>query len=230
MPIRSTLKENMHKLIIFDLDGTLLDTMEDITNAVNHALTACNCRTIAIEECRKLVGHGIKNLLHDALPSELKTEGMLEKMCEHFYPYYNEHISDFTKPYPGITEMLHKLSAAGFQLAIASNKFQAGTEELVEKFFGDIRFVRVLGQREGHPIKPDAGVVFEAMESIPGIKPGNVLYCGDSDVDMQTGINAGVKAIAVTWGFRPKEILETYSPWIMAGDTSEILEVLLKEN
>ena len=219
----------MQKLIIFDLDGTLLDTIEDIANAVNHALEACACRTIDIEECRKMVGHGIKNLLRDALPEGEKTEEMLAKMGTYFYPYYNEHISDFTKPYPGIIEVLHQLATEGFYLAIASNKFQAGTEKLVEKLFGDINFVKVIGQREGYPIKPDAGVIFEAIQSVPDIGLEDVYYCGDSDVDMQTGINAGVKTIAVTWGFRSKELLERYSPWLICEEASEISRALLKE-
>ena len=215
----------MFKLLIFDLDGTLLDTMEDITNGVNHALKACGCRTIGIEECRRLVGHGIRNLLRGALPQNLKTEEMLEKMSEHFYPYYNDHISDFTKPYPGIPEALKKIEAKGIKLAVASNKFQAGTEELVSKFFGDIKFIKVLGQREGFPIKPDAGVVFEIMKEIPEIRHEEVLYCGDSDVDMQTGNNAGVRTLAVTWGFRSREQLLAHKPWKMIDNTSEICDI-----
>ena len=185
----------MYKLVIFDLDGTLLDTMQDLTNAVNHALKACGCRTIKLDECRSLVGHGIKNLLRDALTSEMKSDEMQVKMKEYFFAYYNEHMSDFTKPYPGIKETLEELASKGIKLAIASNKFQAGTEELVTRFFGNIEFVKVLGQREGFPIKPDAGVVFDAMKEVPEIKADEVLYCGDSDVDMQTGINAGVRIL-----------------------------------
>ena len=216
----------MYKLVIFDLDGTLLDTMEDIANGVNHALTSCGCRTIQVEECRKLVGHGIKNLLHDALPQDMRTEQMQKKMSEHFFPYYNAHMSDFTRPYPGIHEALREISSHGIKLAVASNKFQAGTEELVKKFFGDIDFVAVLGQREGFPIKPDAGVVFEAMAEVPGIKPDEVLYCGDSDVDMQTGNNAGVKTLAVTWGFRTTAQLQAHNPWRMIDNTSEICDIV----
>ena len=222
MPIRGTDDENMYKLIIFDLDGTLLDTMEDITNGVNHALAACGCRRITIDHCRSLVGNGIRNLLRDALPQDMKTDGMLTQMTEHFYPYYNAHMSDYTRPYAGVTEALEALSAKGMKLAVASNKFQAGTEELVERFFGHIDFVKVLGQREGHPIKPDAGVVFEIMEELPGIKKEEVLYCGDSDVDMMTGNNAGVRTLAVTWGFRTKEQLLEHNPWKMIDNTAEI--------
>lgn len=219
----------MYKLVIFDLDGTLLDTIEDITNGVNFALESCGCRTICLEECRKMVGHGIKNLLRDALPEGRKTDDMVETMCKHFYPYYNAHMSDFTKPYPGIPEALKTLEAAGLQLAVASNKFQAGTELLVKKFFGNINFVKVLGQREGYPIKPDAGVVYEAMKEVPDIKREEVIYCGDSDVDMQTGSNAGVKSLAVTWGFRTRENLEAYKPWKIIDNTSEICDAILKK-
>ena len=220
----------MYKLVIFDLDGTLLDTMEDISNGVNHALTACGCRTIEIEECRKLVGHGIKNLLRDALPQDMKTEEMQKKMAEHFFPYYNAHISDFTKPYPGIQEALRMISDHGIKLAVASNKFQAGTEELVEKFFGDIKFISVLGQRDGYPIKPDAAVVFEIMAEVPEIKAEEVIYCGDSDVDMQTGNNAGVNTLAVTWGFRTIEQLQVHKPWRMIDNTSEICDIVFGNN
>ena len=215
----------MYKLIIFDLDGTLLDTMEDITNGVNHALTACGCRRITVDHCRTLVGNGIKNLLRDALPEDIKTDEMLAQMSEYFYPYYNAHLSDFTRPYPGMTETLETLAANGMKLAVASNKFQAGTEELVEKFFGHIDFVKVLGQREGYPIKPDAGVVFEIMEAA-GVTKEDVLYCGDSDVDMKTGNNAGVRTLAVTWGFRTKEQLLAHKPWKMIDNTSEICDAV----
>lgn len=227
VPTYGTSNENMYKLVIFDLDGTLLDTIEDITNALNHALSSCGCRTVSLDECRKLVGNGISNLLRDALPAEHKNDEKHAAMTEAFMPYYTEHMSDFTKPYEGIYDVLRKLSAEGVALAVASNKFQKGTEELIGKFFGDISFVKVLGQREGYPIKPDAGVVFEAMEAMPGIKKEDVLYCGDSDVDMKTGNNAGVRTLGVTWGFRTREQLEVHEPWKIINSVSEIPDAVL---
>ena len=121
---------------------------------------------------------------------------------------------------------IRTIASKGIKLAVASNKFQAGTEELVKNFFGDINFVKVLGQREGFPIKPDAGVVFEIMEAVPGLKAEDVLYCGDSDVDIQTGNNAGVKTLAVTWGFRSQEQLQAHNPWRMIDNTSEICNIV----
>ena len=173
-----------------------------------------------------IVGRGIDNLFRGALPEGQKTEDMVTMMRGHFVPYYNEHKCDFTRPYDGILPLLEKLSESGLHFAVASNKYQEGTEQLVEKFFGDINFVKVLGQREGFPIKPDAGVVFEIMDEIPGIKPEEVLYCGDSDVDIQTGNNAGVKTIAVTWGFRTAYQLKVHNPWRMIDNTSEICDIV----
>jgi phosphoglycolate phosphatase len=130
---------------------------------------------------------------------------MVTKMRGYFVPYYNEHKCDFTRPYDGILPLLEKLSESGLHFAVASNKYQEGTEQLVEKFFGKYKFVKVLGQRDGKPIKPDPEIVHEAMEGVPEITLDEVVYCGDSDVDMQTGLGAGVKTIGVTWGFRTRE-------------------------
>ena len=216
----------MTKLVIFDLDGTLLDTMEDIAGACNHALEACGCPQRRLDEYNMLVGRGILNLFRGALPQDRCTEDMVQKMYNHFVPYYNEHICDKTKPYPGIYEMLDRLAAEGISFAVASNKYQEGTEQLVEKFFGEYDFVKILGQRDGKPIKPDPMIVKEAMEGLEGVTEDEVIYCGDSDVDMQTGINAKVKTIGATWGFRSKEELAAYSPWAMADKPQDIIDII----
>ena len=225
MPIHgTTFKKNkkMTKLIIFDLDGTLIDTRIDIANACNFALKQCGFPQRKLEEYNMLVGRGIDNLFRGALPEGHKSEDMVAKMRSIFVPYYNEHKCDFTKPYEGIMETLEVLSAKGLRFAVASNKYQEGTEQLVEKFFGKYDFVRILGQRDGKPIKPDPLIVAEAMEGMPGITKAEVVYCGDSDVDMQTGIGAGVRTIGVTWGFRTREELERYSPYALIDHPSEI--------
>lgn len=216
----------MYRLIIFDLDGTLIDTREDIANACNHALSACGFPTHSVEDYNMLVGRGIDNLFRGAMPQEAVSEEMVAKMRSIFVPYYNEHKCDYTKPYPGILEALEQLSAKGLKFAVASNKYQEGTEELVKKFFGKYEFVKILGQREGKPIKPDPMIVAEAMEGIPGVSKDQVLYIGDSDVDMQTGIGAGVNTVGVTWGFRTREELIAYSPWGMIDYPSELINFI----
>ena len=168
------------------------------------------------------VGSGIMNLFRRALPEEQRTEGMVMKMRDAFVQYYDVHKDDMTRPYPGIEGLLDELTAKGIRLAVASNKYQEATEELVTRYFGTYRFACVLGQREGHPIKPDAGIIFEAMASCEGVRPDEVIYCGDSDVDMQTGINAGVRTVGVTWGFRSREELAAYSPCLLADNPKEI--------
>ena len=214
----------MTRLVIFDLDGTLLDTRADIAAACNHALRSCGCPERPLNEYNMLVGRGIYNLFRGALPEGMRTEENVMKMKSFFVPYYDEHIADSTLPYPGITEMMDRLAAEGVAFAITSNKYQAGTEALAERFFGRYDFVRILGQREGHPIKPDPAIVSEIMAAVPGTDVSEVVYCGDSDVDMQTGINAGVRTVGVTWGFRTKEELAQYGPWLLAEKPEEIIK------
>ena len=212
----------MIKLAIFDLDGTLLDTLGDIAGACNHALTECGCPTHEVEAYKRFVGSGIMNLFRRSLPEEQRTEAMVMKMRDAFVQYYDAHKDDTTRPYPGISDLLDSLTAKGIKLAVASNKYQEATEELVAQHFGDYSFTAILGQREGYPIKPDAGIILEAMASCEGVRPDEVIYCGDSDVDMQTGINAGVKTVGVTWGFRSREELAAYSPCLLADNPEEI--------
>ena len=219
----------MTRLIIFDLDGTLLDTREDIANACNYALRMCGCPERRLDEYNMLVGRGIYNLFRGALPEEKRTEEMVMEMKNHFVPYYNKHIDDCTRPYPGIIDMLDTLSDRGISFAIASNKYQEGTEALVAKYFGKYGFVRILGQREGKPIKPDPEIVKEAMSAAPDVTVEDTVYCGDSDVDMQTGQNAGVRTIGVTWGFRTREELSAYNPWLLVENPAEIAEALIRD-
>lgn len=203
---------NMTKLAIFDLDGTLLNTVEDLGSATNYALEQCGFPIHPIDEYYQMVGRGIYNLFRAAIPSEYATEDNVQRMASYFIPYYDEHKCDFTRPYDGIPEMLRNITGRGVRLAVASNKYQDGAEKLVHHFFGDYEFVKILGQREGQPIKPDPAIVDQILAEVPYISKAETVYVGDSNVDMQTGANAKVRTIGVSWGFRGREELAAYHP------------------
>lgn len=218
----------MIKLVIFDLDGTLLDTLKDLADACNHALDMCGCPHRTLDEYRHLIGGGVTKLLRHALPFEKQNDEMVQKMRSYFLPYYRENICVSTRPYDGIEGLLETLSDAGVKLAIASNKFQTGTETLAENLLGRFEFIKVLGQREDCPVKPDPQIIRDVMTEIPDLKPEEVVYCGDSDVDMMTGHNAGIRSIGVSWGFRGKEELQACNPWIVVDSPAEIADAILK--
>lgn len=222
-----TMAQAKIKLAIFDLDGTLLNTIEDLGRSCNHALKACGCPERDLKEYNMLVGRGIYNLFRGALPEDRRDDETVMKMKSFFIPYYNEHKTDFSRPYPGIPEMLGTLEKNGIALAVASNKYQEGTEALVERFFGDRKFIRVLGQRDGMPIKPDPGIVREIEKSYGEVRREEVFYAGDSDVDMETGRNAGVVTAGVCWGFRSRQELEACGPDMLCGSPDELCRAIL---
>ncbi|MGM9748573.1 MAG: HAD family hydrolase, partial [Candidatus Cryptobacteroides sp.] len=182
-----------------------------------------------IEEYNMMVGNGIHNLFLRALPEEFRTESEAMRMKEFFIPYYDAHKCDLTRPYKGIQELLKSLSENGIALAVASNKYQDGTEKLVKHFFGDDTFKAILGQREGFPIKPDPAIVYQAMAQTGVSEKGNVIYLGDSDVDMKTGANAGVDTIGVTWGFRSREELTFAGAVHLADNPEQVYKIIMEE-
>ncbi len=195
------------KLVIFDLDGTLLNTIGDLAEAANHMLALRSLPQHDYPTYCTFVGNGIMRLVERALPEELRTTEYVAAARQDFLSYYIEHIDLKTCPYAGIPELLTSLQARGIRLAVASNKFQAGTEKLIRSYFPDIRFEVVFGQRPDVPLKPDPKVVEEIL-ALTGVKRSEVLYVGDSGVDMQTAHTAGVRAVGVSWGFRKREELE----------------------
>ena len=212
----------MKKLVIFDLDGTLLDTIADLAESANHALKQLGYPTRDVETIRTFVGNGVNKLLFRALPDEEKTEENMMRMRTHFVPYYDAHNADLSAPYPGIVALLEELQAKGLRMAVASNKYQEATVKLVKHYFPMIDFVEVLGQREGINVKPDPTIVFDILKKA-GVSKEETLYVGDSGVDMQTAINAGVDAIGVTWGFRPRTELEDFQPMGLIDQAEELL-------
>ena len=215
----------MKKLVIFDLDGTLLDTIADLAESANYALKQLGYPTHDAETIRTFVGNGINKLLERALPAHEQTEENIMRMRSHFVPYYDIHNADLSTPYPGIVSLLEDLQAKGILIAVASNKYQEATVKLVKQYFPNIDFVEILGQREGINVKPDPSIVFDILKKAD-VSKEDVLYVGDSGVDMQTAINAGVDAVGVTWGFRPQAELESFRPMGLIDKAEDLLEFI----
>lgn len=216
----------MKKLIIFDLDGTLLNTIADLAHSTNYALNKLGYPTHEIEKYNFMVGNGIDKLFERALPEGEKSKENVLRVRKEFVPYYDVHNADDSRPYPGIPELLAYLQASGIQIAVASNKYQAATQKLIDHYFPEIHFTAVFGQREGVKVKPDPTVVFDILE-VAKVTKEDVLYVGDSGVDMQTAANAGVTACGVTWGFRPRAELEEFSPQYIVDTAEEIKRLIL---
>ena len=212
----------MKSLVIFDLDGTLLNTIADLAAATNQALAQLGYPTHEEKAYLRFVGNGINKLFERALPQPARSEENIQRVRALFVPYYNAHGADLTRPYEGIVALLEALQARGIKLAVASNKYQAATEQLIKHYFPQIHFLAVLGQRDGLPTKPDPLFVKEIIKRAE-VTSQEVLYVGDSDVDMQTARNSGVDVCAVTWGFRTREELSAYHPKYLVNAPSEIL-------
>ena len=197
----------MERLVIFDLDGTLLNTIADLGNAANHTLAELELPQHTLDEYRLMVGNGMRKLIMRALPDDKAADdAFVDSTLARFLEYYAEHIDVYTMPYPGIPELISALSTGGYKLAIASNKIQAGAERLIAKFFPDIPFVAVMGNSPKYPLKPDAAVVEYIMDKA-GTDRAHTIMVGDSGTDIQTARNAGIPIIAVSWGFRPRHEL-----------------------
>jgi len=192
--------------IIFDLDGTLLNTIDDLGYACNYALEQTGYATHPIADYPRMVGNGINNLIRRALPESERTEENILRVRAHFVPYYNEHNCDYTRPYEGIPKLLTTLKSQGHQLAVASNKYQAATEKIVNHFFSGI-FDVILGEREGIERKPNPQIVYDILSTL-NIKH-STLYLGDSLVDKETAENANAPFVACLWGFVGREALIT---------------------
>ncbi len=208
---------------IFDLDGTLLNTIADIGGSANLVLAAHGFPTYDMAAYKLFVGRGFMNLLRRACPADTPEE-MYPDLLEELLTVYAEHYMDQTVPYPGMTELVNHLHQAGIPVAVNSNKYQPYTQALVEKHFPGISFVEVIGQGGSFPNKPDPAAAAHIATRM-GLSPDQVLYIGDSDTDMQTGHNAGMDTVGCVWGFRgAKELAENHATYL--AETAEDIRKL----
>lgn len=213
------------RLAIFDLDGTLLDTIGDLSEACNYMLALRGLASHTREEYRRMVGNGILRLVERALPEHLRTTEYVAEARRDFLAYYIDHIDCYSRPYDGICEVLRTLQDEGWTLAVASNKFDAGTKKLIGSFFPDIHFKAVYGNREGFPLKPDAALVELIIEECGASRETSYMI-GDSGVDVEAAKNGGIRSVGCTWGFRAREELEERGADIIVDKPIELLRIL----
>lgn len=219
----------MVKLCIFDLDGTLLNTINTIAYYANSALEKHGVAPIAVERYKYLVGKGAKNLIHAALRERNCDEDVLfEAVFTDYNVAYNSNVTYLTAPYDGIVEMLAELRARGIRTAIVSNKPDFATKAVVSEILGEVAFDYVTGQREGVPLKPDPAAVINVMEMI-GVSAAECVYVGDTSTDMKTGKSAGVYTVGVLWGFRDRAELEENGADALAANAKKLLEIIVEK-
>ena len=216
----------MYKACIFDLDGTLTDTLESITYSVNLTMERMGLPPITMEQCRRFVGNGARKLLECTLRACGDEEmSRMEEAMAVYGDVFAKYCTYHAKPYDGIKEMLERLKKEGVFLAVLSNKPDGQTRDVVRTFFGDHFFDAVQGQKEGIPRKPDPAAVLSILERA-GITREECVYIGDSDVDMHTGNNAKVKTVGVSWGFRSKELLYETGAHVVIDHPEELISVV----
>lgn len=211
------------ELIIFDLDGTILNTLEDLADSVNYALISNQFPTRTMEEVRSFVGNGIKKLIERAVPEGCK-DTIVDKVFTDFKEHYEKHCADKTRPYDGISELLGELQNKKYHLAVVSNKADFAVQELCETYFSG-KFEYVVGERKGIRRKPYPDSVLEVLDKLQ-INKENAVYVGDSEVDIQTAKNAGIKMICVEWGFRDRAYLMEQGAENFAASPIEICRFL----
>lgn len=207
---------------IFDLDGTLLNTLEDLKNSANYAMQMMGYPTHTTDEIRRFVGNGIAMLIKRAVPDGTSKENE-DKALKFFKAHYAEHLNDNTTPYDGIVEMIGELKKRGCKTAVVTNKNDDAAKELVKKYFGTL-FNCVVGHTDALASKPDPAAVNVAMEELAAQK-NSTIFIGDSDVDVMTAHNAGLKCIGVLWGFRDEETLKSAGAEYIVSSAQDILNV-----
>lgn len=216
----------MYRTVIFDLDGTLLDTIEDLAAAANYVCRENGWPEHTLEEIKGMVGHGIPNLVKQFSPAEVRSPLIVINTTAQFSQYYGFHNMELTRPYDGIPELLKRLKSSGVKLAVCSNKADPFSRAIVEHYYPGV-FDMVRGSLNGMPVKPDPTALREILQKLDA-RPETALMVGDSDVDIHTGHNAGLKACGVTWGFRSRENLVEAGADALADTPAELEAILMK--
>jgi phosphoglycolate phosphatase len=212
-----------YNTVIFDLDGTLLNTLDDLTDSVNYGLQQFGFPARNKSEVRQFVGNGIRKLMERSVPSGTSRD-IMEQCLSTFVEYYSNNLQNKTKPYDGICEILNVLKKQGYHLAIVSNKYDAAVKSLCNDYFKD--FIQVaIGESSSVAKKPAPDSLYAALNEL-GSEKASAIYVGDSEVDVQTAHNAGIPCIGVTWGFRDKEILQSEGADRIIDSPCQLLEFL----
>ena len=215
-----------YRLAVFDLDGTILDTLEDLADSTNHALAVNGLPERSIDEVRRFVGNGIRNLIERAVPEGTGDE-LTDRVFSEFREYYAIHCFDKTRPYEGILECMENIRRDGMQVAVVSNKADFAVQELYERFFAGLSDISI-GEREGVRRKPYPDSVLHVLDSL-GVEKEDAVYIGDSEVDIKTADNAGLDEIAVEWGFRDSEYLRTQGAKTLVKTPAELYMKLTQD-
>ena len=209
--------------IVFDCDGTLLDTLTDLRNAVNYVLRAHDLTERSVPELKAALGNGVAHLMRQSLPDSI-SEAEFNTYLDEFKAYYGEHLQDYTAPYPGMLDVLDTLRAKGYKLAIVSNKIQEGITPLNKEYFGD-RLPVAIGERPGLQRKPAPDMVLQALKEL-GSTQDESIYIGDSEVDVATAKNSGLLCIGVTWGFREESLHQELGVTHIARKAEDIVSIV----
>ena len=209
--------------IVFDCDGTLLDTLTDLRNAVNYVLRAHDLPEQSVPEVKAALGNGVAHLMRQSLPDSI-SEAEFNTYLDEFKAYYGEHLQDYTAPYPGMLDVLDTLRAKGYKLAIVSNKIQEGITPLNKEYFGD-RLPVAIGERPGLQRKPAPDMVLQALKELDSTQDESI-YIGDSEVDVATAKNSGLLCIGVTWGFRDEQLHKDLGVKYIARKAEDIVTII----
>ena len=215
----------MLKAVLFDLDGTLLDTIPDIAAGLNGGLAACGLPIHPPRDCEAFIGGGIREAVTKAAPAGTPEE-VLQKVLDRYHDIYVDHCTDATRPYPGVEDMLHALSHQGLILGVLSNKTEATAQKIIAHFFPNVPFRCVFGRAEGRPLKPHTGAAAPALAAL-GLPPAEIAYVGDSGTDMTFAKAAGMLAVAAPWGYRSREELAACGADLLPDSPTQLGKALL---